>query len=110
MTDFGAGAEIKKTCDEIRLTGIDMALNFPNRSRTYDQRGSRVQFWGHDGAFEICFFIEQAALGHITPDAKRDEGGFLKAFDRNRDKILEVAAKLYSRCRRDSYTLLASDF
>jgi Protein of unknown function (DUF1488) len=59
-----------------------MALNFPNRSRTYDQRGSRVQFWGHDGAFEICFFIEQAALGQITPDAKRDEGGFLKAFDR----------------------------
>lgn len=89
---------------------IDLALNFPNHSRTYDPRGGRVRFWGHDGAFEICFFIEQAALGHITPDAKRDEAGFLKAFDRNRDQILAVAGRLYSRCRRDSYTLLASDF
>ena len=87
-----------------------MALNFPNQSRSYDQRGHRVRFWGHDGAFEISFFVELGALGQITPDAKRDETGLLNAFDRNRDKILEVAAKLYSRCRRDSYTLLASDF
>jgi hypothetical protein len=69
-----------------------------------------VRFWGHDGAFEISFFVEQGALGQINPDAKRDEAGLLNAFDRNRARILEVAAKLYSRCRRDSYTLLASDF
>lgn len=87
-----------------------MSLNFPNHSRTYDQRGGRVRFWGHDGAFEICFFIEQGALAHITPDAKRDEGGFLQAFDRNRGRILAVASKLYSRRRCDSYTLLTSDF
>lgn len=87
-----------------------MALNFPNQSRSYDQRGHRVRFWGHDGAFEICFFVEQSALGRINPDAKRDEAGLLNAFDRNRSRILEVAAKLYSRCRRNSYTLLASDF
>jgi Protein of unknown function (DUF1488) len=87
-----------------------MALNFPNQSRSYDQRGHRVHFWGHDGAFEISFFVEQGALGQINPDANRDEAGLLGAFDRNRSRILEVAAKLYSRCRRTSYTLLASDF
>jgi hypothetical protein len=87
-----------------------MALNFPNQSRSYDQRGNRVRFWGHDGAFEICFFVEQGALGQINPDVKRDEAGLLNAFDRNRSRILAVAAKLYSRFRRNSYTLLASDF
>lgn len=87
-----------------------MALNFPNHSWAYDPRGGRVRFWGHDGALEICFFIEQGALGQITPDAKRDEGGFLQAFDRNREKILAVATKLYARRRRSSYTLRASDF
>lgn len=87
-----------------------MALNFPNQSRSYDQRGRRVRFWGHDGALEICFFVEQGALGQINPDAERDEAGLLNAFDRNRDWIYEVAGRVYSRRRRDAYTLQGSDF
>ncbi|WP_425277585.1 DUF1488 family protein [Hyphomicrobium nitrativorans] len=31
-----------------------MALSFPNRSRSYDERGRRVRFWGYDGAFETA--------------------------------------------------------
>ncbi len=69
-----------------------------------------MRFWGHDGAIEICFFLEQGALGKMDPDAERDESGLLNAFDRYRDRILGVAAKVYSLRRRDSYTLLASDF
>lgn len=87
-----------------------MALNFPNLSRSYDERGRRVRFWGSDGAFEIPFFVEQGALGHIARDGQWDEAGLLRAFDRNRDRILEIARKLYSGRRAGAYTLLASDF
>ncbi len=87
-----------------------MALSFPNRSRSYDERGRRVRFWGYDGTFEISFFVEQRAFARISPDAKLDENGFLSAFDRYRDRILQVAAKVYAGPRRDAYTLLASDF
>ena len=90
------------------LSSFGMALNFPNQSRSYDRRGRRVRFWGHDGAFEI--FVEQEALGHINPNATRDEAGLLNVFDRNRGRILEVAGNVYCRHRRDAYTLLASDF
>lgn len=87
-----------------------MALSFPNLSRSYDARGRRVRFWGYDGALEISFFIEQCAFSRMSPDPKFDEAGILVAFDRYRDRILGVAAKLYSGRRRDAYTLLASDF
>jgi hypothetical protein len=87
-----------------------MALSFPNRSRSYDPRGRRVRFWGYDGAFEIIFFIDQRAFSRMSPDPKLDEAGILAAFDRYRDRILHVAAKVYSGHRRDAYTLLASDF
>jgi len=87
-----------------------VALSFPNRSRSYDERGRRVRFWGYDGTFEISFFVEQRAFARISPDAKLDENGFLSAFDRYRDRILQVAAKVYAGPRRDAYTLLASDF
>lgn len=87
-----------------------MPLNFPNRSRSYDERGRRVRFWGYDGAFEISFFVEQRAFARISPDAKLDEAGFLGAFDRYRDRILQVAAKVYAGRRKEAYTLLASDF
>ena len=87
-----------------------MVLNFPNPSRSYDERRHSVRFWGHDGAFEICFIVEQAAFARIDPAATPDEFGYLNAFDRFRDRVLKVAAKAYSRSRGTSYTLAASDF
>lgn len=87
-----------------------MTLAFPNRSRSYDHRGHRVRFWGHDGTFEISFFVEQGAFSRISPDGKLDEAGFLNTFDRNRDRILQAASRAYSRDRRDAYTLVAADF
>lgn len=87
-----------------------MALNFPNRSRSYDASGRRVCFWGHDGAFEISFFIDQRALSRMSLNPRLDEAGVLVAFDRYRDRILKAAAKAYSGQHKDAYTLLASDF
>lgn len=87
-----------------------MALSFPNRSRSYDERGRRVRFWGYDGAFEISFFVEQRVFTRISPDATLDEAGFLSAFDCCRDRILQVAAKAYAGRRREAYILRANDF
>ena len=89
---------------------ILMALNFPNSSRSYDARGHRVRFWGYDEVLEIPFFVEEGALSRIYPQARGDEAGFLNAFDANRDLIIKVAGKLYSRRRIGSYTLAVSDF
>ena len=90
---------------------LPVTLGFPNQSRSYDPRRQRVRFSGHDGAFEVCFFVEQGVFSRINPDAKLDEAGILQEFDRYRDRILQAARKMYSsRQRRDTYTLLASDF
>jgi hypothetical protein len=94
-----------------RKAPLAMTLGFPNRSRSYDPRGQRVRFWGHDGAFEICFFVERGALSRLSPGVDLDEASMLHEFDRYRDRILEVANRMYySRKRCDAYTLFASDF
>jgi hypothetical protein len=44
-----------------------MALNFPNRSRSYDVTRRAVRFWGHDGPMEATFFVNEDALRRIEP-------------------------------------------
>jgi hypothetical protein len=87
-----------------------MTLNFPNPSRSYDETRSCVRFWGYDGALEVAFFVEDGAFKRICPEMRPSGAALLTAFDRNRDQILEVAGKVYSRRRKGSYTLTASDF
>jgi len=69
-----------------------------------------VRFWGYDSAIEASFFIDEAALKRIQPDACSDEPGFLKAFDSNRDLICAAAARVYVRGSRGSYDLVAANF
>ena len=69
-----------------------------------------MRFWGHDSAIEASFYVNEDALTRIAPDASRDEGGFLNAFDANRDKICAAAAKVYVRGSRGSYDLGAANF
>jgi hypothetical protein len=85
-------------------------IEFPNHSRSYDQTRRAVRFWGHDSALEASFFIDEAALKRIQPDARPDESGFLNAFDCNRDVICAAAAKVYVRGSRGSYNLVAANF
>ena len=42
-----------------------MTLNFPNQSRSYDATLRAVRFWGHDGAMEAAFFVNEGALKRI---------------------------------------------
>ena len=86
-----------------------MALNFPNPSRSYDRTKHCVRFWAYDESLEIPFFVEEDALCSIDPKAVRTEAGLLNAFDLHRNRILEAAARVYSRRGRGSYTLAAPD-
>jgi hypothetical protein len=85
-------------------------LNFPNASRSYDATRHSVRFWGHDGALEVSFFVEEAALFRIEPGTKHNEVAMLRCFDANRDRILTVARTVYARRSKGAYALLASDF
>ena len=87
-----------------------MTINFPNPSRSYDATLRAVRFWGHDGAMEASFYVNEDALKRIQPGLRSDEAGLLGAFDSHRDLIHRAAAKVYRRRRKGSYELIPSDF
>jgi hypothetical protein len=89
-----------------------MRLSFPNPSRGFDASKSRVCFWGYDRTIEISFFVEADALKRLCPDMTGAETGFLKAFDAVRNRIQEVADKVYARGGKRSFAhiLVAEDF
>ncbi len=91
-----------------------MTLEFPNRSRSFDEARNAVRFSGYDGMFEVRFFVEAGALA-ISEAALHGssgtlEAGCLSAFDALRQSIQDVAREAYSYGRRNSYTLTAADF
>ena len=61
-----------------------MTIQFPNDSRYYDAALHAVRFWGHDGAMEAPFFVDEDALKQLQPGADIDEAGLLNAFDLTR--------------------------
>ncbi|PSJ56754.1 DUF1488 domain-containing protein [Kumtagia ephedrae] len=90
-----------------------MTLGFPNPSRSFDETRNAVRFIGHDGMFEVPFFIEAGALaGPLRAPGRTGPGeaDCLAAFDAARSSIHEVARKAYTQGRRPSYTLTAADF
>jgi len=68
-----------------------MALDFPNQSRSYDATLRAVRFWGHDGAMEASFFVNEDALKLIQPGMRFDEAGALSAFDSHRALIQAIS-------------------
>lgn len=87
-----------------------MALSFPNRSRSYDPTRHLIRFWGYDSALEISFFLEVGTLYKLLPKTPDNEAGYLESFDAGRDRIHEVAKKVYGRGRHSAYVLAVSDF
>jgi len=81
-----------------------MRLSFPNPSRSFDASKSRVCFWGYDRAIEVSFFVEADALKQLCPEMSNLETGFLQAFDTARDRIYEVANKVYMHDSKSSYS------
>lgn len=87
-----------------------MAIEFPNPSRRYDATRHCVRFSGYDGAMEKSFFVEEEAIWQIDASARKDGAALLEAFDRNRERICDVASRAYGKRREGSYTLTATDF
>jgi Protein of unknown function (DUF1488) len=88
---------------------VNLTVNFPNQSRSYDATRRAVHFWGHDRSMESSFFVTADALKQIEPNLQSDSVGFLRAFDINRERIYAVAAKVYARGRKGSYELNVAD-
>ena len=87
-----------------------MALNFPNRSRSYDTTLRAVRFWGHDGPIEAAFFVNEDALRRIEPGLEGGEAGLLGAFDSHLELIHATAVRIYKRARKGFYELVPADF
>lgn len=87
-----------------------MSLSFPNACRSYDERGHRVRFWGHDSSLEIPFFVDVQVLRKLDPEAPTREAGYLRAFDGSRERIHAAARAVYSRGSRDAYLLTVENF
>ncbi|HEY3596240.1 MAG TPA: DUF1488 domain-containing protein [Paraburkholderia sp.] len=83
----------------------NMALNFPNPSRSYDPSRHCVCFWGYDNSREIAFLVDDGMLTKLNPELGSDEPALLAAFDRNRDRILELARTLYDGGPQNRYTI-----
>lgn len=88
-----------------------MTLAFLNPSRNFDETRRGVRFSGHDGMFEISFFVEAAVLAEHQHSRKiMSEEQCLSAFDAMRTSIHEVARDVYSSHHRHSNTLSTTDF
>ena len=87
-----------------------MGLHFANPSRSYDPTRHAVRFWGYDRSMEVSFFVAEDALLRLRPSVTSKDSDFLAAFDAHRDRIHEVAAKVYGRGQKGSYDLQATDF
>ena len=90
-----------------------MTLAFVNPSRSFDRHRNAISVVGHDGMFEVPFFVEVAAL--VKASAKQRSTGLseethLSNFDAARKSIHDVAREAYSHRRQTSYTLTVSDF
>lgn len=89
-----------------------MTLNFPNPSRSYDEKRNAVRFSGYDGMFEIMFYVSATALtkpkspwrGAVTAEASN-----LMAFDAARAAVYDAARKVYVGKGQPIYTITADD-
>lgn len=88
-----------------------MALNFPNISRSFDDKTRRIRFLGHDGMFEVRFFVDSDAIAGKMKKVIVGERDVLAAFDSLRAQIYETAKKAYQHGKRkDTYVLTKADF
>lgn len=88
-----------------------MTLEFPNRSRSFDETRNAVRFTGYDGMSSVPFFVEAAALAKSSAiKVHTSEADYLAAFDAARGSIHDIAREAYANSRRSSYVLTVSDF
>lgn len=82
-----------------------MALAFPNQARSYDETNRRVRFLGHDGMFEVRFFVPAEMLAGELSQRTASTSDYLRSFDALRPKIQEAAEKAYKTTRQSMIVL-----
>lgn len=87
-----------------------MALSFPNASRSYDETHSRVRFLGHDGMFEIRFYVLAEVLAGEHTQRTLSENDYLASFDALRTRILDAARNAYRSRPEQTITLALRHF
>lgn len=91
-----------------------ISIQFPNTSRSFDERKNRICFWGYDRTIEVSFYIGAEVLQTIRKGVGSAEAELLAAFDSALEKIHAVAAKVYAKSSRGkgnyTYILYAEDF
>ena len=68
-----------------------MTLEFLNPSRSFDEVRNAIRFIGHDGMFEVPFFVEVEALAKSSAGLRRmelSEEMYLSTFDAARTVAL----------------------
>lgn len=87
-----------------------MTLSFPNSARSYDEAHSRVRFVGHDGMFEVKFFVLAEVLAGSLSQRTATERDYLASFDALRSRILEAAKRAYKSRPNRTITLALDQF
>jgi hypothetical protein len=88
-----------------------MPLSFPNHSRSYDPVHRRIRFWGHDGAIEVPFFLDEDVIFILRPKTKNTEDEILAAFDSASERVFAAAGRAYAPGQsRSFYRLTAQQF
>jgi hypothetical protein len=90
--------------------GENMALNFPNSSRSYDETRHAVRFWGYESAMEVSFFVTVDALSRLEVRPLADEAAVLAAFDAHCERIRSAAGKAFAGPKKGSYELGVGNF
>jgi len=76
-----------------------MTLSFPNQARSYDEERRRIRFLGHDGMFEVRFFVPAEILAGGLSQRTASASDYLAAFDKLRPRIQDAAEKAYKTTR-----------
>jgi hypothetical protein len=87
-----------------------MALSFPNSARSYDEAHARVRFVGHDGMFEVRFYVLAEVLAGELPQRTLGESDYLASFDALRSRILTAAKSAYTSRPDNAITLTLDHF
>ena len=87
-----------------------MTLEFPNPSRSFDEVRNAVRFIGHDGMFEVKFFVLAEVLAGSLSQRTATERDYLASFDALRSRILEAAKRAYKSRPNRTITLALDHF
>ena len=87
---------------------LKKTLDFPNRSRGFDEVSGGIRFWAYYGAIEISFFVEGDAIRKLATKMPASADEALKVFGSAREDLYDVADRVYALVPQGSYSCVIS--